>query len=335
MIPISPAAMLLGLAVLGVGVLAALGLLALGLALLLPAWRIRLSQRWMTWSLLALLLVLTATPAVLMSWHLYQQEILDEAAQKARNPRLEEPLLLGDIRFPAGTRVRLERAEPENHWHTGEALPYGLQTLEQAHFETPVRIRGLDVERLEASASSFFSRLRLSSDQRVDSWPCAAGSDVDFRREPVDRLHPGRWQLESCTLQDRALLADVVWPRGSRVYRSQDGWVLQAEGLVEYRGLLVKGLRLSLTEDARLQHWDAELAQAAQLGAMRYDGGTQVWGFANGDLRFTPEPGGARDADGRALPDEHSVFQNADGELLDIRANSEAGIIRWIRLSTP
>lgn len=339
MIPISPLAMLLGLALLSAGALSLVGLVALGLSLLVPAWRARLRRRWKTWSLLAALLLLLATPAAWMSCYLYEQQREDDASRQAHNPRLEEELLLGEITFPAGTQVRLQRAVPGQHWHSGEALPYGLQTLDRAQFEAPVSIRGLDVERLEAPALRYFTALRLARDQVIDSWPCAAGHDVEFRREPEDRLRPSAWRFQSCTLQADALLVDIVWPQGSRVFASENGWVLQVPGAtepaVDYRGMRLNGLRVGLGEDVQLQYWDAELAGSTRFGTMRYDSGTRVWGFANGDLRFTPEENGALDDNGERPPAEHSVFQTADGELIAIRSNQAAGIIRWMKLSTP
>lgn len=338
MIPISPLAMLLGFAVLSAGALSMIALIALGFSLLVPAWRARLRGRWKSWSLLAALLLLLATPAARMSWYLYEQQLENDASRQAHNPRLEEELLLGEITFPAGTQVRLERAGPENHWRSGEALPYGLQTLDQAQFEAPVSIRGLDVVRLEASASRYFTKLRLTRDQVVDTWPCAAGHDVEFLREPDDRLRPSAWRFQSCTLQADALLVEVVWPQGSQVYANGNGWVLQVPGVdgpaVDYRGMRLNGLRVALAEDAALHYWDAELAGSARFGTMHYDSGTRVRGFANGDLRFTPEENGAVDDNGERPPAEHSVFQTGDGELIEIRSNQAAGVIRWMKLST-
>src|SRR5690606_12730664 len=86
------------------------------------------------------LLMLLAAPGLQFGWQVAQNFAEHTAHQRELNPTLSEPLQLGEILFPAGTQVRLERSRRQELWRTGEPQEYGLSTLQEATFASPVEI---------------------------------------------------------------------------------------------------------------------------------------------------------------------------------------------------
>lgn len=340
MIPVNAGALGVAGIILLVSLLALLGLLVLALLLAWPRTRGGLRRRpWLS-SLAALLLLVLTLPGGLLLWEVQSSREHWQARQRALNPTLDASLQLDELHFPAGTRVRLQRAEPALDWQTGEPLPYGLQTLQEAVFAEPQSIRGLGVVRLEAPSSHYFSALYLHSDQIVEGWPCAASGHLEYHREPADRLRPSQWRFDGCELAQGAQLAGVVWPAASQLRRVTDGWVLRHSsragetGIVEHAGMRLVWLDVQLDAQGQPQSWQGALAETLNFGPLRYPPGTEARRLPDGVLLFSP----------RGVPARHqqhdepilagrSVLQTADGAVLGIHDNAAVGVIDWIEFS--
>jgi len=334
MIPVNAGAIGLAGILLLVALLALLGLALLALLLALPATRPALRRRpWRT-AMAALSLLLLALPGALLLKDVRDSERQWQARQSALHPTLAAPLPLDELVFPAGTAVRLERAEPASDWQTGEPLPYGLETLVEAAFAEPQRIRGLAVVRLEAPPRHYVSTLFLASDQSIDGWPCARGP-ADFHREPADRLRPSRWRFDGCVLAPGAQLAGVVWPAGSQLQRIAEGWLLRHAGDhgvgIEHVGLPLAWLDLQLDEAGQAQGWQGALAGNLAFGPLRYGPGTEARMLSDGVLLFSPRRTPAQHlAQDEPITAGRSVRQAADGAVLGIHDNAELGVIDWM-----
>lgn len=335
MIPVNSGAIGVAGIILLVALLALLGLALLGLLLALPATRTALRRRPWLVATLSLTLLLLALPGAWLLWQVQDSKRQWQTRQSALNPTLEAPLRLGELTFPAGTRVRLERAEPENDWQTGDPLPYGLETLVEAEFVEPQRIGGLRVVRLEAPPRHYVSMLYLAADQPVDGWPCAASAPLEFQRELADRLRPSQWRFDGCELAPEARLGGVVWPAGSQLRRVSTGWLLRhasaREAGIEHAGMRLAWLDLQLDEKGQPQSWQGALAGPLQFGPLRYGPGTEARMLADGVLLFSPRRVPAQhQAQDQPILSGHSVRQATDGRVLGIHANAELGVIDWI-----
>lgn len=340
MIPVNAGALGVAGIILLVSLLALLGLLVLALLLAWPRTRGGLRRRpWLS-SLTALLLLVLTLPGGLLLWEVQSSREHWQARQRALNPTLDASLQLDELHFPAGTRVRLQRAEPALDWQTGEPLPYGLETLQEAVFATPQSIRGLRVVRLEAPSNYYFSALYLHAEQVVEGWPCAAGGRLEYHREPAARLRPSQWRFDGCELAQDAQLGGVVWPAGSQLLRVTDGWLLRHSsrageaGAVEHAGMRLTWLDVQLDAQGRPQSWQGALAEALQFGPLRYAPGTEARRLPDGDLLFSPRRLPAQHLQqAQQIPAGRSVRQAPDGAVLEIHDNAEVGVIDWIEFS--
>lgn len=335
MIPVNAGAIGVAGIIVLVALLALLGLLLLALLLAMPASRRALRRHPWRATTAALTLVLLALPGALLLKEAGDGERQWQARQSALNPTLAAPLRLDELVFPAGTLVRLERAEPAADWQSGEPLPYGLETLVEAVFPEPQRIHDLTVVRLEAPPRHYFSTLYLASDQQVDGWPCAASGPLEFHREPADRLRPSQWRFDGCELAPDAQLGGVVWPAGSQLRRVSSGWLLRhASGRdaagIEHAGMRLAWLDVQLDEKGRLQSWQGALAGPLQFGPLSYGPGTEARMLPDKALLFSPRRVAAlHQAQGPVLSGR-SVLQAADGRVLAIQDNDALGVIDWI-----
>lgn len=98
---------------------------------------------------------------------------------RAHNPRLEHEQVLGDLVLPAGTRVHLQNLEPFNDL-SGDPVPFGMQSLEQADFErAPGHILGMPVRRLELAQGHGCATVETLSAHDLAGWKCEPG-EVEF-----------------------------------------------------------------------------------------------------------------------------------------------------------
>lgn len=339
MIPVNTGALgLLGILLL-LGLLGLCGLLLLAVLLLRAGSRAALRRHPWRSGLLTLLSLLLSMPALLLLVELHQQQAAQQARAEALNPTLQEPLQLDGVHFPAGTRVQLQRLEPQNDWASGAPLAYGLASLQRASFSTPQVIRGLQVTALEAPSSYFYSSLQLAHDQTVEGWPCAATVPVEYRREIVDRLQPQNWRLQACGLQAQAHLAGVVWPAGSQLLREGDGWRLRysrsdtGQPAVAHAGMQLEWLDMDLDAEGRPLRWQGSLAAPLRLGGVEYAARTDVQALAEGRLLFSPRRAPAYDHQRqRSIAPGRSLLQAADGRVLREADNAELGVIDWLEL---
>ncbi len=332
MIPVNPLAILIGTLIMLLSVISLIALLTLAVLWCWPRTRPMLRRRPRLLAVLMILLGVLSAPGIWAQLEMLAFAAEQRAAARALNPTLLEPLRLEDIEFPAGSRVRLERAEAQTHWRTGDALPYGLETLQEAWFAEPVEVRGLWVERLYSPSGYYFAQLDLAGDQPVEGWPCADSAPVEFQRDAAARLRPATWLLRQCALQTGSRVAGVEWPAGSTLVRSGSEWRLRSSGTASMSvgDMQLSWLELRLSaERATVAHAGA-LAEPLQLGSMHYAAGTEVMIWPDGQRWFSPRRVPARDSDGdRLITPGNSVLQSADGQVLGVRENAQLGIIDW------
>ncbi|QJI31665.1 hypothetical protein HKK55_24175 [Pseudomonas sp. ADAK18] len=316
--------------------LALVGLLALLAAVLIPRSRRHvLGHPWRYGILTLLALVFVGFGGLML---LEDQRISAQMEQdrQALNPRLEQDLQLGDLHFPAGSQVQLQTLEPLD-WQ-GQPQPHGLQSLKLAEFAQPIEVRGLQVTAIDLMPGYYSSRLRLSQEQTLDGWRCAAGQWVSFNREQETMLQPDRWRFAQCDLATAVRILGIDWPAGTRVMRSSRGWALHAEDdeMLAVDGFRLSYLSLDLDDRRSPKRWDGLLAAPVSFGEWHYPEGTQLRGSVSGVLLFSPSGAGVarNERTGETVTSGRSIQQQrSDGTFLAIKANSEVGVLEWSVLS--
>ena len=325
-----------------IGVLMLLAALALvGLSVLLVAMLFASSRRHVLgrpwrYGVLALLMVISVGFGGLMLLEDQRISAQIEQDHQALNPRLEHDLQLGDLHFPAGSQVQLQTLEPLD-WQ-GQPQPHGLQSLKMAELAQPIEVHGLQVTAVDLMPGYYSSRLRLSQEQSVDGWRCAAGQWVSFNREQEAMLQPDRWRFAQCDLATAVRISGIDWPAGTRVMRSSKGWALHSEDdeMLAVDGFRLSYLSLELDGQRKPQRWDGLLAAPADFGEWHYPEGTQLRGSASGVLLFSPSGNGEarNERTGEVVGSGRSILQQrSDGAFLAIRANGEVGVVDWSVLS--
>lgn len=317
------------------GLLAVPVLLALALSLCWPRSRRHVLARPWRYGLLTLVMLV---PAGLMGalW-LDKREFSAEfdARQAALNPRLEQPLTLGELTFAAGSQVKLKTLDPLD-WQD-QPQPHGLESLEEAELPAPMALLGLQVDALDLPINHDASRVRLAREGQVAGWPCAAGEWVAFRHPQEDRLKPSGWHFESCSLAPGHAVQGVDWPAGTLLRRHGGHWVLRNDGPADLAFDDLHWQSLVLELDARREpvFWEGELARPLVLGGWRYPVGTRVRHEGDGLWLFSPTDRAVavREADGLKQGAGRSILQRqSDGRVLKTPANDEVGVIDWMVL---
>lgn len=317
------------------GVLAVPVLLALAASLCWPRSRRHVLARPWRYGLLTLVMLV---PVGLMGalW-LQEREFAAEfaAREAALNPRLEQPLTLGDLTFPAGSQVKLETLDPLD-WQN-QPQPHGLESLKEAELPAPMALLGLQVDALDLPTGYDSSRVRLAREGQVDGWPCAAGEWVEFRRTQEDRLKPAGWHFESCPLTPGHSVQGIDWPTGTTLRQLGEHWVLRNDGPADLPFDGLHWLSLVLELDARREpvFWEGELARPLVLGGWHYPVGTRVRHEGDGLSLFSPTDRAVavREADGLKQGAGRSILQRrSDGQVLKMPANDEVGVIDWMVL---
>lgn len=303
------------------------GLPALLIACFVKRWRQVMLRHPRTFSALGLVF---STVVVRTLWS-EVREVLDA---QALNPRLEQDLQLGGLRFPAGTQVQLATWKPLDIYDQPHV--HGLQSLKYAEFAEPQSIMGVQVTALELPESGDYARVQLASDQVVDGWPCAGGSWVTLDAAADVRLQPGRWTLDSCTLATQAVVQGVSWPVGSLVSHHTHEYIVQTLGAahppVVVEGIGLASLTLKLNEQRQRWRWEGQLADTMTLGDWEYPRGMSVRQDEVQTLLFSPSSDyAARNLrTGETLAAGHSILQRrADGSTLWIKPNAELGVPDW------
>lgn len=326
---------LIGLFIL-LSLLAGSGLLLMLLALLFGRSRSHLRRHPKRYIGLSLLLLLLLMPGLLLQLEQRRAEAASKARWQALNPRLEQELRLGELRFPAGSQVRLDTLEPLD-WRD-QPQPYGLDSLIYAELSQPVTLLGLRVDAIDLPPQHYFSRLRLTHPEAVHGWPCAAGW-VEFKREIETRLQPSQWRFSACSLTVHSVVASVSWPANSQVHATESGWQLRndhpAEPPLQFLGLSLRELQLELDGARQLRRWEGELGAPFTLGDWQYAAGTAVRWQDGERWLFSP----TRDAKannrqtGEAIGAGRSIQQRSrDGKTLGVFANEQVGASTWTEL---
>ncbi|MBX9913030.1 MAG: hypothetical protein K2Y25_03940 [Pseudomonadaceae bacterium] len=313
------------------------GLLLMLLGLFFRRSRQHLGRYRKSYIGLSLLLLILLLPGVLLKLESLSSIAAHLAHREALNPRLEQALQLGELRLPAGSQVKLGTLEPLD-WQD-QPQPYGLASVLYAELSQPIVVLGLSVDAIDASPHSFESKLRLSGQQSVADWPCAAGSWVTFKRTVEARLQPSQWQFKQCTLAPHSEVAGVSWPADGRVYIDESGWELSNEQTIEpplsFLGLQLRELRMKLDQARQLSRWEGELGAPLRLGDWDYPSGTAVrWQDVDTWLFSPTADGRARNQKtGATVTAGHSIQQrHRDGTTLGVFANATVGVIDWMGL---
>ncbi|WP_027908957.1 hypothetical protein [Pseudomonas sp. URMO17WK12:I4] len=330
MIPINPLAMMLGSLFLLVSLVCVAALAALLIAFLNRRSRrfIRMHPWW--FGLLAVFLVAGSLPTVeFLRWEAKQW-----AEQRALSPRLDSEQVLGELVLPAGTRVWLERLEPGKNL-SGDNLPYGLQSLKRAEFDSqPLVVQGAALRRLDLGDR--LAEAKLVDDATLGGWQCSARAPVTFGYPSGARFEIRQWQLESCTLAAGSQVAGITWPEPMIVHAvGESRWQLETTDTpVQFQGLKVRLWNLWVDGPyGQMQDWQGELAEPVQLGPMQYPANTRVRAF-NGNLLFSPlsEAPATDRRDGKPVEPDISVAQRADGEVLGTHRNEDVGVVDWFKV---
>ena len=315
--------------------LAGLALVSLAGGLLSLAWpRPRRYWRQRPWRAVfsSMLLVVLSLPGLLIQHEFRQIEKEQNARQAALHPTLSEPLTLGELTLPAGSRVTLNTLEPLDWQQQPQA--HGLQSVKEAELSEPIEVLGLRIDALDLPPSHYFSRVRLIADQPLEGWQCAAGEWAEFAREIEAQYQPSQWRWKHCRLAAGNRRGGLDWPAGSLVERESYGWRLRAADNSELSldGLLLRSLEMSLNNDGELLGWSGALARALTLGEWQHAAGTRVSQDQPGQWLFTPqlkEPS-RHTANGRQVGNAEQLRQRAaDGYLLGIQANPWPDTFIW------
>ncbi len=303
------------------------GLPALLIACFVKRWRRVLLRHPRTFGVLALVFS-TVVAGTLWS---EAREFLDT---QALNPRLEQDLQLGGLRFPAGTQVKLATWKPLDIYDQPQV--HGLQSLKYAEFAEPQPVMGVQVTALELPEHGDYVRLQLASDQVVDGWPCAGGSWVTLDAAAEVRLQPERWTLDSCTLAPQVTVQGVTWPADSLVSHHTHEYIVQTLGAahppVVIEGIGLVSLTLKLNEQRQRRYWTGQLADPMSLGDWEYPRGMSVRQDEVPTVLFSPSSDyAARNLrTGETLAAGRSILQRrADGSTLWIKSNAELGVPDW------
>lgn len=335
MIPASPLGILLGSLLLCLSYGCIGGVLCLFGGLCIPNARRFMHRYWLRFTMLGIAMALGSLPLIKIVSGAVARTQAEERFERLRDIDLERDEVVGEIRLPAGSRLRLARPEVDP---SDEHLPYGLASIEDVQFNPSSRVRGLLATRLELDESfwpgdtlSVQGRLFLAEDQQVDGWPCAASEPVSFEYFPSQRLHPDRWLLSECLLQGSRRIGGVFWPMGTRLSRLEDGWELQSmghRGALEHAGLHLERLRMAFDADRSIRGWSGNLSQPAVLGGIRYPEGSNVESPRLGYLLVSSDMAVELQT-GRALKAGQHVLHGAAGEVLDVYSPEQMTRFDW------
>lgn len=328
------------LVVLGISSLAALALLLwlLVLAIFRSARQWWGQHRVVSWSLLAVLLVLCVPQAYLVYvWHVVGEEVQQEEA--ARHPTLTGPARIRGLDLPAGTRLSL----PSSHEQ---------QDAEEAEFPVPTVIHGIPA--LSVRFSSTWDdqappgssvelpvfELRVAQPVSVDGWRC----NVDKAVRVAVRAQT-QSELRGCLLAEGNRVAGLDIPPGSELMRYTttygDGlhdanvWRIDVHAPLQLGPLPLSGVTLLLDRERKLFGFEsANLAGDFTLGEMSYPAGTQLQSVnrtlrdrAPGAWLFTPVNGkAAQRKGGETVPAGMTVVQQPDGRVEGELPNERAGV---------
>ncbi|MDD1017369.1 hypothetical protein [Pseudomonas rubra] len=322
MIPIDPFAMIVGYMIFMASAVSLWLLLACLLALLVPRCRRYMLGRPWRFGFLGVGLAVAGVPYAKI-------EVSHWLDWRAHNPRLEREEVLGDLVLPAGTRVRLEYLEPFNDL-SGNPVPYGMHSLEQADFERTLgNIMGIGVRRLELWQHHGSATLETVAATDVQGFRCEPGK-VEFHFPFGAHFRFSEWRLEGCMLAPGSELGGIVWPGPVRVFSIEgDGWEARAEDTpTQLLGLELGSLSMRLSgPHGDVLSWHGVLTRAVDFGPVHYRTGIEVRSF-QGNLLFSP-PAQIPALDrrtGTPIEADHSVVQSMAGEVLAVRPNHEVGV---------
>ncbi|MGN8260022.1 hypothetical protein ACLEJW_11875 [Pseudomonas sp. SMSB3] len=291
------------------------------IALLIPrSRRYMLARRWKS-GLLLMLLAAGSLPYIESTHRLWQD-------WRSHNPRLEHEEVLGDLVLPAGTRVHLRNLEPFNDL-SGDPVPYGMQSLDQADFDrTPGHIMGMPVRRLKLAQGHGFATVETLSAHDLAGWNCEPG-EVEFRFPFGAHFTFSEWKMHRCTLARGTELGGIVWPGPVEVFSSTTGWEARSEeSPATLLGIELRSLNMILDRPYGDAHWWRGYAnQPFDFGAIHYPADIQV-SCDQGQMHFSLPPG-VQALDQRSktfIEGGQTVVQSLAGEVLGVRTNGSMGV---------
>jgi hypothetical protein len=321
MIPVSMPAMLLGYMIYLFSEVFLWLLIACLLALLVPRCRrYMLARRWR----FGVLVVLLAAGSGLYVQFTYEQW----QDWRAHNPRLEHEEVLGDLVLPAGTQVHLRNLEPFNDL-SGDPVPYGMQSLEQADFErTPGHILGMPVRRLELAQGHGFATVETLSAHALAGWKCEPG-EVEFGFPFGAHFTFSEWKMRRCTLAPGTQLGGIVWPGPVRVFANTTSWQARSEeSPVRVLGIELRSLIMILDRPyGEGRSWGGYSNQPFAFGPVHYPADIQVSHYQGQMLFSLPPDAHAQDRrTGTPIEGGQTVVQSMQGEVLGIHSNRSMGV---------
>ncbi|MDX9671667.1 MULTISPECIES: hypothetical protein [unclassified Pseudomonas] len=302
-----------------------IGLPVLLIMLSVPAWRRSLLLHPRKLAAIALVCV----PVVGLTVY---QMVSSAQDSRARNPRLDHDVQIGNMALPAGTRLHLSTLEPLDE--NGQPQVHGLASLDRADFAGPHSLAGMQVSAIKMYRLPE-TELLLVGDQVIDGWPCAGGSWLTMTVTEQTRLQPERWAFGACTLVGGTRIVGETWPAESRVYREDDHYSVSdwmAKEPVSMRGIVLSSVTVKLDKQRRLLRWDGQLQNPMTLGEWQYPHGMRVGQSHPGTLMFSPSQSyAARNLrTGEGLKLNHSILQRrSDGSVLWIKPNAEVNVADW------
>jgi hypothetical protein len=291
------------------------------IALLIPRSRRYMAARRWRCGLLLVLLAAGSVPYIESTNSLWQD-------WRAHNPRLEHEEVIGDLVLPAGTRVHLRNLEPFNDL-SGDPVPYGMQSLEQADFErTPGHILGMPVRRLELAQGHGFATVETLSAHDLAGWKCESG-EIEFDFPFGAHFKLSEWKMSRCTLAPGTVLGGIVWPGPVRVSSNTTGWLARSEeSPVKVQGIELRSLIMILDRPyGEGRSWEGYSNQPFDFGPVHYPADIQVSRYQGQMLFSLPPDAQAEDrCTGMPIEGGQTVVQSMAGEVLGVRTNRSMGV---------
>jgi hypothetical protein len=339
--------------VLFISLAAGIGLIGCGLALACSkAARAFFLHRRRAGLRALILMAIVATPVVLVSasigWSEWQNDRQIAAHEAALHMTLGQTTRIQGFELPAGTRLTLLNAGDMSTFTFAEfprpITLYGIQATTLSHDSR--HQAGADKKDIEA----FALKLQGAGDQVAEGWLCDATRPIEFTVTSDGSLQ----SFDGCTLGAGNKVEGLTIPKEAVVDRSENEdmaipayWRI---GLSEE--ITLSALHLPLSQADLLisrQHkvsglgdnGGTRLARETRVGPMTYPAGTEI---QSAGLRFqkpwpgsawifSPQEQSAHYAEHADVGQGMSVLQTADGKVVAVVPNEQAGIVHFISIS--
>jgi hypothetical protein len=324
------------------------------------AWRSRHKAGSSTlFSLLGICSVPFLLYSVLYGWAIYREYAQIAVDQAAKHRTIDHITSIKGFQVPAGTQLTL--LNPDGN----------IQYLEKAVFPGPQTIYGVKTTALFFSDKYHFGNefadqspptgqaiaLQGAGDQKVEDWICDATQLIGFTAGMDGKLK----HFDGCTLGSDNRVGDLLIPRGTVLtsrFSGQDmtvpaAWridvstppIVVTVGPVQLSlrdaHLLLSQQRAVLAVSPGTGH-HATLTRETRIGPVTYPSGTAIRSAVAPEQRkwpglawiVSPLHASAPYAGHDDVAPGTSVLQAADGRVIDIVPNDQAGVIVWEEISS-